>query len=88
MGIADAPTHFGRVSYQLQYDAAKAQVTGRVEFPADATAAWAELLVRLPGGLRLTVVNPESGAAPLPAGQGLRWEKPRKTFEFVAQVGN
>ena len=88
VGIADAPTHFGRVSYQLQYDAAKAQVTGRVQFPENATAAWADLLVRLPGGLRLMAVNPESGAALLPAGQGLRWEKPRKTFEFVAQVKN
>ncbi|MCY2989545.1 MAG: hypothetical protein NTY19_16965 [Planctomycetota bacterium] len=88
VGIADAPTHFGRVSYQLQYDAAKAQVTGRVQFPENATAAWADLLVRLPGGLRLMAVNPESGAALLPAGQGLRWEKPRKIFEFVAQVKN
>ena len=72
----------------MQYDAAKAQVTGRVQFPENATAAWADLLVRLPSDLRLTAVNPESGAALLPAGQGLRWEKPRKTFEFVAQVMN
>ena len=88
VGIADAPTHFGRLSYQLQYVSAKAQVTGRVQFPENATAAWAELLVRLPSGLRLTAVNPDSGAALLPAGQGLRWETPRKTFEFVAQVKN
>ena len=88
VGIADAPTHFGRVSYQLQYDSAKAQVTGRARFPENATATWAELLVRLPSGLRLMAINPDSGAALLPAGQGLRWETPRKTFEFVAQVGN
>ena len=43
VGIADAATHFGPVSYRMQYDPASSQVRGEVQFAADSTAAWAVL---------------------------------------------
>lgn len=86
VGIADAPTHFGRVSWQMQYDAAKAQVTGLVEFAKRCDAAWATLRIRLPATLRIASVNAESRATLLPDGSGLRWKSPRGKIVFDAAV--
>jgi hypothetical protein len=87
VGIAEAPTHFGQVSYQMQYDAAQSQVTGEVKFADDSTAAWTTLHMRLPGDLKVKSVNPESKATVLPDGSGIRWEKPRGTMKFQVVVG-
>ena len=87
LGIADAPSRLGRVSYQMEYNAGQSQVTGRLTLADDATAAWAVFHVRLPSPLRVTEVNAESGATVLPDGQGLRWNNPRGTIEFRANVG-
>ena len=87
VGITDAPTHFGQVSYQVQYDTASSQVTGEAVFAENSTAAWSTLHVRLPGGLKVKSVNPESKAAVLPDGSGIRWTAPRGTLKFQAIVG-
>ena len=87
VGIATAPTHFGPVSYQMQFDPAKSQVTGETSFTDNSTAAWTTLHIRLPGGLKVKSVNPESKAVVLPDGSGLRWTAPRGTLKFQATVG-
>jgi hypothetical protein len=87
VGIAAAPTHFGPVSYQMQYDPARSQVSGEATFAGKSTAAWAALYVRLPGGLKVKSVNPESKAAVLPDGSGIRWTAPRGTLKFQATTG-
>jgi hypothetical protein len=87
VGIVSAPTHFGLVSYQMQYDAGKSQVAGEVKFTDDSNAAWINLHIRLPGGLKVKSVNPESKAVVLPNGEGIRWEKPRGSVTFQATVG-
>ena len=88
VGIAAAPTHFGPVSYQMQYDAAKSQVSGEVTFAENSTAAWAVLHIRLPDGLQVKSVNAESKATVLRDGSGIRWTAPRGTLKFQATVGN
>jgi hypothetical protein len=87
VGIVSAPTHFGPVSYQMQYDRAQSQVAGEVKFADNATAAWTVLHLRLPGGLRVKSVNPESKAIVLPDGSGIRWNAPRGRIAFQATVG-
>jgi len=87
VGFANAATHFGRVSFEMQYDAAGSRVTGTVTFAEDRSPAWVALHIRLPGGLRVVSVNPESRAAVLPDGGGLRWQAPRGTLAFEASVG-
>jgi hypothetical protein len=87
VGIDSAPTHFGKVSYQMHFDAAKSQVAGDVAFADDCTAAWSVLHIRLPGGLKVKAVNPESKATVLPDGSGIRWEKPRGGVKFQVAVG-
>ncbi len=86
VGIEGAATHFGPVSYTLQYDPGSARVTGRVCFQADRGPDWAVLHLRLPAGLRVASVSAESGAVVLPDGSGLRWEAPRGELRFTALV--
>ena len=88
VGITAAPTHFGPVSYRMQYDAAKSQVSGEAMFAENSTAAWSVLHIRLPGGLRVKSVNAESKATVLPDGSGIRWTAPRGTLKFQVTVGN
>jgi hypothetical protein len=87
VGIASAPTHFGPISYQMQYDADRSCVTGEVSFADDSTAAWSDLHIRLPGGLRVKAVNPESRATVLPDGSGIRWTAPRGHLKFQTTIG-
>jgi hypothetical protein len=88
VGIADAPTHFGSVSYQMQYDSANSQVGGEATFAENSAAAWSVLHIRLPDGLRVKSVNAESKAVVLPDGSGIRWTAPRGTLKFQAIVGD
>jgi hypothetical protein len=88
VGIAAAPTHFGPVSYQMQYDAAKSQVGGEAVFAENSAAAWSVLHIRLPGGLRVKSVNAESQATVTPDGSGIRWTAPRGSLKFQATVGD
>ena len=84
VGITNAPTHFGPVSWRMAYNAAGSQVSGEVEFPKNCTAARAALHIRLPGKLRVTSVEPASGAAILPDGGGLSWNSPHERIAFKA----
>jgi len=86
VGIANAATHFGPVSYRMQYDAAKRQVAGEVVLAKGRAPAWAVLHVRLPGGARVVSASPGSGAGILPGGEGLRWEAPSGTIPFEASL--
>ncbi|MBN2296924.1 MAG: hypothetical protein JXM70_31150, partial [Pirellulales bacterium] len=87
VGITSAPTHFGEVSYQIQYDPARSMVSGEVKFEENSKAAWSTLHIRLPSGLRVKSVNPESKAMILSDGSGIRWQAPRGTIKFQATVG-
>jgi hypothetical protein len=87
VGIESASTHFGPVSYEMQYDSVGSQVTGRLRLADKATAARTVLHIRLPGGLRVKSVNTESGATVQPGGSGIRWKAIHGTVTFRADVG-
>jgi hypothetical protein len=84
VGVTNAPTHFGPVSYRLQYDAAKGAVTGEVTFPKRATPVLVTLYLRLPGGLKVVSVNPEARAELLTDLGALRWHSPKGTVKLAA----
>jgi hypothetical protein len=87
VGITDACTHFGKISYQMQYDSTGSKVTGEITFTEHSSAAWAVLHIRLPEGLKVKSVNFESKATVLPDGFGLRWNTPHGTMNFSATIG-
>ena len=77
VGVDDAPTRFGRVTYSIRYDAEAGVVRGEVAFPKEAPSAAgtartlreAILHLRLPG-----------------ATETVRWEAPRGRRTFEARV--
>ncbi|MDP4184015.1 MAG: hypothetical protein Q8862_02500, partial [Bacteroidota bacterium] len=87
VGISHASTHFGEISYHLQYDSKTKKVSGEVSFPDDISAEWAILNIRLPGGLKVKSVNSKVKVIALPDGSGFRWVKPQGILKFDANIG-
>ena len=90
VGIANAPTYFGLVTYRMQYDAAAHRVTGKATFEEGPTPTAklesAVLHLRLPQGVKVASVNPESKATVLPDGSGIQWQAPKSEVTFEAKV--
>lgn len=90
VGITDAPTHWGRVSYEVKYDAAAGKLTGKIvlgEQPDGAAPLTSVTLqARLPQPLRLASVNGESGAVILADGSALQWPAFTGERSFEAAV--
>ena len=63
------------------------ELTVGVEEPQFRQCAAVTLHVRLPGGLRLRSVNPESGARVSRDGESLQWKTLHGTHQFTAMVG-
>lgn len=91
VGITSAPTHFGEVTYEMSHDPAAKRVRGKVVFPdvnspGAVTLTKAVLHLRLPGILRVTAVNPDSGATVLSGGNAIEWPSPSGEKEFDAKL--
>ena len=85
IGVTDAPTHFGKVSYAMQFDAARRRLTGTVRFPEQSQMTQSHLYLRLPGGWKAVSVNADSGARLTPTRDSLRWETPRSEHRFEVE---
>jgi hypothetical protein len=91
VGIARACTHFGRVSYQLQYDAELAYATCIMDFPQESALEWARVYVRLPRKLHITSVisqEPEFETSVLEHGIGFELAQPRGRILMVVAIGS
>ncbi len=86
VGVTDAPTHYGRVSYSIRFSPDQKRINGEVVFPDKASIPKATLHVRLPGGLKLTSVQPASGAAIVAGGRALEWKSPQGRCVIEADV--
>ena len=88
--VGQAATPFGPVSFQLQFDQGASTVHGTLTLdakPQFRQCAAVNLHVRLPNGVRLRSVNPESGASVSSDGTSLEWKAPRGMHTFRAEVG-
>jgi hypothetical protein len=86
VGITNAVTHFGQISFKMQYDQKSSKLTGHVDFPPSSSLTWAKLHIRVPNGLRVVSINPESGACIEHDGSGIRWLAPRGEITFEAVI--
>jgi hypothetical protein len=84
LGITDAPTRFGSVSYRISYSEATGKVSGTVRFPANGSLEWASLHIRLPLGYRPTSVHTgsEPGGPVMLDGERILWSKPQGEYQF------
>lgn len=90
VGITEAPTHWGRLSYEMKYDASEKKLKGNIrigESPDGAAPLTSIILhARLPQPLRIASVNAESRASVLPDGSALHWPAFSGEYAFEAVV--
>lgn len=82
VGMTNGSTHFGPVSYTVQYSAETRRVSGYVRMADTATAAHVVLHVRLPTGMKIV-----SATGATVEGETLVWEGLRGEAAFAAVVG-
>ena len=87
VGIQDASTHFGIISYELCYDSATSAVTGKIILDNKFPPKWVEMHIRLPEGLKVKSVDPASGATVTENMNSIKWNKPRGNMKFRAKMG-
>jgi hypothetical protein len=86
VGIEEAPTHFGTLTYRFSLDPTKSKLTGVIDFPASKLSYNASLHCRLPEGLKVVSVDKASQATVTGDGAALEWSHPHGTVHFEAQV--
>lgn len=87
VGIDRACTHFGTISYQVQYDPVRSHITGYVSFPYNTDLRRATLHLRLPHKLRLISLNMSPQARILLDGSGIQWEFPQGEKSISVIIG-
>ncbi len=85
VGLDDAPTHQGHVSYRLSYNASEHRYTGWVSVGADFVDRPVIIHVRLPGDIRAASSHNELVITD--AGQSLVWEHPRGRVDIDVACG-
>jgi hypothetical protein len=91
VGVTDMPSHFGNVTYQMQYDPAKQTVSGEIKMvpkPNQQACQWTTLHIRLPEGMKVKSVDKASKATVLANGEGIKWEGAVTEVKFNIVVGN
>jgi hypothetical protein len=87
VGATNAPTHFGRVSYQVAYDAASSVVRGKMTIPSDDRLKSVRLHVRLPQGLKAVAVKSSHAAVIAEVDSAIEWKRASGEISFEATVG-
>jgi len=79
-------THFGPVSYRLEFDGAAGRVSGAVTLAPGRPPATLVVHVRLPSGAVLRGVS-DPAARIVEGGSALEWKDPPLSLHFTADVG-
>jgi hypothetical protein len=86
LGIQNAQTHFGAISYNLTFDKASLKFAGSIQFPSNGTIETAVLHCRLPNGFRVAAVSNASGGVVGDDGATVVWNNPRGTVQLDARI--
>ena len=86
VGIQNASTHFGTLTYRFSLNREQTKLTGVIDFPASKVPYDATLHCRLPEGLKVVKVDKGSEATVTGNGSALEWSHPNGTVHFEAMV--
>ncbi|HOX07363.1 MAG TPA: hypothetical protein PK280_13250 [Planctomycetota bacterium] len=86
VGVRGMATHFGRLSYELRYDARARRVTGSLDLDGRA-GCRVVLHLRLPGGLRAKSISGVAGAKVSADGEAVEWSHTSGRVKFEMAVG-
>jgi hypothetical protein len=87
IGVDNAPTNYGEVSYELRYDVSKGNLKGRVSLPAEPLPGALIVHVRLPESSRAKALNTTSGGTLSGDGRRVRWDHPGGEINFELMIG-
>jgi len=82
IGVCNAPTHFGEVSWELQYNEKAGKISGWVKFPESSLLSWAKIYVRLPEDKKIKSVVSKSTVKVLPDRNVLAIQSPKGQVEL------
>jgi hypothetical protein len=90
VGVDNAPTHFGTISYSIKYNTSGETVSGSIRFANNEKYPKPEELVlniRLPGGRKAVAVQDCPDATIAPNSEAVIWKNPKeKTYNFVIKT--
>jgi hypothetical protein len=87
LGIRDAVTHFGSVSFEVRYDAPRKRVEGFVELSPLAQVSRTCLHVRLEEGLKIASFRAQPDAVLDDSRTIISWDRSNGTMSFQADMG-
>lgn len=86
VGVTEAPTHYGPVSYQMRYDRETGLLRGSVRFPSRAEPSSVTLHLRLPEGWDVADLAGASGPEPVIENGAMRWSDTQGVADFTVRV--
>jgi len=86
LGIANASTHFGDVSYTLRYSIEEAVVRGQYTLSSRSIPDWVKIHIRLPDGLVVSSVEGDGEVNIFPSGECLLVKNPGCSLKFTAKI--
>ena len=89
VGVENASTHFGTVSYSMKYDAKSQTVSGYIQIANAAKYPkpdeWV-LNVRLPDGRKIASVKSDVKGTVTAKGEAIRWTAFKNRIAFTAKI--
>lgn len=86
VGISNASTYFGPVSYKIQYDSYNSRITGKVKFPEESEMEMATLHIRMPQGFYIKEVSNSTGALITDKGNEIMWKFPKGEYDVECLI--
>lgn len=86
VGAETLPTHFGSVSYHLQYDAASNRLHGRIVCPDRPELKWIMLHLRLPTELQAIDLTAKSSGRLHEKEKAIRFDNPSGTLSVEVNL--
>jgi hypothetical protein len=87
IGVENAPTPFGNISYTYKYDKTKKVISGKIKFSSNSTHPFTVLLhTGINGKETIVKVNKASKAFIDQNGKSLYWTNPEGEFSFKADI--
>ncbi len=86
VGGENLPTHYGPVSYRLQYDQVAKRLSGSITCPDRAGLQWIELHLRLPEGVQAAELAKGTAGCLDAAKETIRYENPKGEIPIDVRV--
>jgi hypothetical protein len=86
VGLQNASTQFGEISYNLCYNPDNSRITGNISLKQHAHVDWIKVHMRLPAGQRISAIRSPFPVDIVLDSESLVWKNPKNELKFEADV--